>query len=699
MPHAYLRFSAILISFMLVLLAACQTTEKQQQSDQRPAGQSEESTEYDPEYEKELERIFSLAREKEWSHAKKLATKLHSQAPDNPRVTRVYNWIRQEAEKRRAKAVEDEIRDISSQGSVFNPTVKSLLTESKNRGLPPKRKLREAIGEIEDTPYVPESYGKTVQREDPVYSLDEAPDHMDQVLDKKITIHLDNTPLERIIFDIGNAEGINFVADRSIEAFQQKLSVNMESVPLREFLEYVSRNLGIRFQIGKELIWIVAGDDESATLQKVRFYQLTHGLIRQAGFGQESKKVTTTTQKNKNTVTRVEETEYDMFVQDGASQNPYITRALDEFFDGDYLLDYERNLIMAKGTHEQLEVLERIIDHFDRPVQQVLIEARFVTVSKPAFLELGAIWETGRGLLPAQRSPQDFTGLGSDIGVTSSLGLQETFTNVLGRANLSATLKALEQSGESRTLSAPRITLVNNLPARISDGKIQYYYEEYTVQQEVTDRGATSSLVPQGKPQKITSGASLDVLASIGGDGKTIMLALHPEVNSDVELVNFATVTDFNSAGEVISTFDIKLPESRTQSLETRVKIKSGQTVVLGGVLERNQTTFVESVPILGNIPIIGPAFRKRTEVDKPRYLLIFVTASIVSPSGEFVLYDNKGSADYDSGTTSYGRRPSEGARSPPKSGSRPTTPKSNRNKAPSEESGGGSNSNQSSEN
>jgi type II secretory pathway component HofQ len=60
----------------------------------------------------------------------------------------------------------------------------------------------------------------------------------------------------------------------------------------------------------------------------------------------------------------------------------------------------------------------------------------------------------------------------------------------------------------------------------------------------------------------------------------------------------------------------------------------------MGGVLEREQSTFVEAVPILGKIPLIGSAFRRRTEIDKPRYLLIFVTATLLSETGEFLRFN-----------------------------------------------------------
>jgi type II secretory pathway component GspD/PulD (secretin) len=203
---------------------------------------------------------------------------------------------------------------------------------------------------------------------------------------------------------------------------------------------------------------------------------------------------------------------------------------------------------------------------------------------------------------------------------------------------LSATLTAIDQSGESETLSAPRLTLINNLPATIQDGTIQYYYEEYQVKQEQTQYASASTVLPQGKPTSLVSGVMLNVLASIGNDGKSVMLALKPEVTEDVQMVTFATISDHDAAGNVTSTFDIKLPQVRKQSLSTRLTIKSGQTIALGGVLSRKQTTFVEAVPVLGKLPLIGAAFRRRIEQDSPRYLLIFVTATILSESGEFVV-------------------------------------------------------------
>jgi type IV pilus assembly protein PilQ len=418
----------------------------------------------------------------------------------------------------------------------------------------------------------------------------------------------------------------------------------------------VARNYDLQFQVGDELVWVVDAKDPKKLLEETRFYRLRKGFVLPAEFGADDLARTTTTVNNVQTV--AENQKFKRFVNDQAPVMPSIEKAIKELFTGSkYMIDYERNLVVARGTPEQLAVVEKIIDEFDRPIQQVLIEARFVTVSKPAFLQLGVLWETGRDP-NAVTLPQDFTGLvGSQnfpriasitgaVNPAIGLGISESFTNILSAADLTATISALEQSGESQTLSAPRLTVLNNRPASISDGKVQYYYEEYAVKSTVQQYYTASSFVPSGKPTKITAGAELNVMASISGDGNSILLALNPRVNTDVQLVRYATLTDFQGGtSNATSTFDINLPQYRTQELSTRVSVKSGETVVMGGVLERQRATIVESVPVLGDIPIIGALFRRRTEVDTPRYLLIFVTATIIKDTGEFLVYEDGHSA------------------------------------------------------
>ncbi|MGC8742752.1 MAG: type II secretion system protein GspD [Verrucomicrobiia bacterium] len=631
-------------SAVVVGLSACQTSSPKPTktaSEKKVAGKSDEKAsapkpKYNTQFDKEFKEIFDLASKNRWDDAMEKVKALEQKAPNDEQVIRVKSWVEKQRNAYLERNVEDKIREIDAKNSSFNPSIIDVFTENKDRGLQPRKDIRDAIQKIESEPYIPESFGKKVYSTNRLFDIESPEGKMAKILNKEISVHLDNVTLEAIIFNIGQAEGINFVADKSIPAFKQTLSVNMDKVKLGEFLKYVARNLDVQFQVGEDLIWIIDGKDPKKLMEETRFYKLRHGFIIPAQFGPDQ--VTKTVTAAGNVVTTIEKQDFIRFVNDNAPPIPAIERAITNFFTGSkYFIDYERNIIVARGTREQLEVMDKIVQEFDKPLQQVLIEARFITVTEAAFLQLGAMWETGRPVRGG-RTPQDYTGLGTFSGLENdySAGIQKTWTNIfpkiLGQSDLTATLTALQQSGESQTLSAPRLTLVNNLPAMISDGKIQYYYEQYTVKQTIGQYITASSLVPEGKPTKITSGVSLYVVASVGGDGKTILLAINPKVNQDVEMKTFATVRD------VSGSFEIKLPESRTQELATRVLVKSGQTVVMGGVLEREQRKFVESVPILGNIPIIGAAFRRRTEYNKPRYLLVFVTATLLNENGEMVI-------------------------------------------------------------
>ncbi|NBB79170.1 MAG: type II secretion system protein GspD [Verrucomicrobia bacterium] len=621
----------ILLLFLLVFPTACRTPKAITED---PVLLSPGTESLGP-HENALRDVLGLVRDGQWNEAREQMAALKVGAPDDPSVERVHSWLEGKYDEQRQLALEREIDAASPKSERFNPTLQGVVTDPKKKNLPISSTTREAFEQAKSELLVPESFNQTITRKGQLIDHERAPGRMERLLDKRVSLQLDNVSLETIIFTLGEQEGLNFIADRGLSAFRQTLSVNVEDVPLREFLDYVTRNMNVRFQVGDEIIWIVDGESEVARAEETRFYRLRKGFVMPAQFG--ATEVERVTEKKKDQVTQRQTEKVDQFVNDATAQEPSIQMAIERFFTGsDYMIDYERNVIVARGTREELRMLESIIEEFDRPIQQVLIEARFITVTEAAFLQLGATWETGRAPVDS-RTPTDFTGFGTEVG----LGLQETFTEVFSRDNLSVTLNALEQSGESETLSAPRLTVLNNRPARITDGKTQYYYEEYTVSQTILERQSSSTLVPEGKPTKIVSGVSLEVLASIGGDGRSIMLALAPKVTSEVELVTFAEVRDRNEDGQLVSSFDIRLPESRDQELATRAVVDSGETVVMGGVMERDRRTFVESVPLLGNIPYLGAAFRNRTEIDQPRYLLVFVTATLLSETGEFIQTQN----------------------------------------------------------
>ena len=519
----------ILITVALLLLTSC----KQPQTKSPPAAKpapakaaaapppaSKPKVEFNENHDAEIKEVLALANKNRWEEARTKAAALVQSDPLNVMLLRLQTWVEQQGQKRREQSLEDEIRKIDAKSSVFNPTIPGLLREQKDRGLPARKDVRDAIDQIESQPYIPDKYNKTVHVQGPLFDLDAAKGSMARVLEKEIVVHFDSVPLEAVIVNLSQSSGVNIVADKSLTALTNRLTISLEKVKLGEFFKFIGRNYDLQFQVGPDLVWVVDAKNTKQLMEETRYYKLRNGFVLPAQFGSTQADKQTVTTPTATTIT--ESQKYIKFVNDDAPGLPAIERAITNLFIGKYYIDYERNQIMARGTPEQLEVIEKIIKEFDQPIQQVLIEARFVTLSKPAFLQLGVLWETGRQP-GGVRTPQDFTGLvGSQENIKGlGLGLQYTFTNILDEPTLTATISALEQSGESHTLSMPRLTVLNNRPASINDGKVQYYYEEYQVKQTVQQYYTASSFVPAGKPTKITSGAELNVLASIAGDGST----------------------------------------------------------------------------------------------------------------------------------------------------------------------------------
>ena len=602
--------------------------------------------EYSAAYDKELESIFRLSEKGKWEEAEAEVGLLLQKHPKDSTLLRIGEWVATQKKLLRQQAIEDRIRTIDAKQTGMNPSIRDIWQDNKNRGLPPRKDIRDALEMIQAEPYVPETFGKKITKRGFLFDARSELGRMSGLLDNTVSIQVDEKTVKEILFGIGGKEGINFIADHGLAPLEQKLTLNLDRVKLGELLGYISRNAGVQFQVGEDLIWVIDGKASKELIEQTRFYRLRHGFMMPAQFGpEETTLVTVKPEKGPTTIT--ETAKYEMFVNDSIMKKPSIEEAIEKFFKGsDHMIDYERNLIVATGTPAQFEVLERIIEEFDRPIQQVLIEARFITISEASFLDLGFRWASS----VAGNPPQDQTGIGngalsSEEGLLTRITFKNVFkeNSILSNADLSAALTALEQSGESQLLSAPRLTLLNNRPGSINDGQVNYFYEEFTIEETLTERQYSQRLVPKGTPSKITAGVSLEVVASIGGDGQSILIALHPVVNQNVSYVSLKGQTFEEASEGEQNKLEIFLPQWRTQELATRVVVGSGQSVMMGGVLEREQRTIVESVPILGNLPGIGAMFRKRSTIDKPRYLLIFVTATLLDENGSFVTYEQPG--------------------------------------------------------
>lgn len=246
-------------------------------------------------------------------------------------------------------------------------------------------------------------------------------------------------------------------------------------------------------------------------------------------------------------------------------------------------------------------------------------------------------------------------GLGAIPGVApSAFGLAGVFTN----PQFQVVIRALNQKKGVDLLSAPSVTTKSGQRAIIEVIRELRYPRTYTQPQVPSISSSTGSTFIGGAstvPVVVTpttpqdwetrnTGVTLEVEPVVGGDATTIDLNLIPQVvefegfinyGSPINAVGVSTVAGISVSQPVELTANvINQPVFSTRKVTTSVSVYDGQTVVLGGLMREDVQKTEDKVPIIGDIPLVGRAFRTNTEQHTKKNLVIFVTARIITPAG-----------------------------------------------------------------
>lgn len=462
---------------------------------------------------------------------------------------------------------------------------------------------------------------------------------MEQVLRKKINVHLDNVSLNSFVLALGASENVNIIVDGELANSDKTMTLHADDAPLVEILDYASRNLEVDFSVGRNIIWATPGQGtDSAVPMETRMYRLRKGLSG------------TETAAGGDSIDIVRAVEQFVIQEEGAS----------------LMFNSKAHVLLARNTRENLSLIEDLIETLDVTPPQILIEARFISTSINDLSELGIDWILDSSIPVTKKEIWQYgvretvteTQIAADPGEPSllslgafpnaALGMNLAYQGVLTDPAFRATLHALEQSGKARTLSVPRVTTVNNREATMRIGEDFLYFEEYDIRQisSVTDVGNVASterndqLVPVGTPTKKELGIQLAVTPSVGADKRSITLLISPEISDFVRWERYATA----GSGTSSSSTDtnrltlVQLPVFRTSQVDTEVVVRSGETVVMGGLITSAETRTENRIPILSAIPLIGRLFRHDIVEQEKKNLLIFVTASIISEWGETLI-------------------------------------------------------------
>ncbi|MGR6981948.1 type IV pilus secretin PilQ [Testudinibacter sp. P27/CKL/0425] len=281
--------------------------------------------------------------------------------------------------------------------------------------------------------------------------------------------------------------------------------------------------------------------------------------------------------------------------------------------NGSISFDDRSNSLILQEQPQTIANLRRLIQLLDQPTQQVLIEARIVTISDESLRELGTRWGLFEPSAQAHRvagslEANGFAELGSQLNVNFGSDYANAASVSLQVANINSRLldlelTALERENNVNIIASPRLLTVNKRSASIKQGtEIPYLVNNARNDtQSVEFRDAV---------------LGLEVTPHISHDN-TILLDL---------------LISQNSPGNSVAYGNNQMTTIDKQEIQTQVFARHGETIVLGGVFHDTLVDGQDKVPLLGDVPGIKHLFGKTTKRQAKRELVIFVTPHIVQP-------------------------------------------------------------------
>jgi len=304
-------------------------------------------------------------------------------------------------------------------------------------------------------------------------------------------------------------------------------------------------------------------------------------------------------------------------------------------------------LITVTGTNEEIQKAEDYLDKIKESLHaSVMIDVSILKVQNTDSKSIGIDWDQ---LLNLQNINVNYaasgifnqlnggpgTGALADTvtypedtengGIVSSVGFGGDVTKNIGYSIFSGSISLtrvvdfLKKYGDVSSVSNPKVITLNNQPALISVGDIIRY--ETDVVYQSTGTGSTTQNTAKQYPS-VFAGILLDITPSI--DGEDVILRINPSVTGTKGI-------DVESATTALKT----PPNLTTNQLSSLVKVRDGSRIILGGLIKKSNSMQESKVPLLGDIPILGYAFKREENAISTEEMVIVITPHIVKSNEE----------------------------------------------------------------
>ena len=293
-------------------------------------------------------------------------------------------------------------------------------------------------------------------------------------------------------------------------------------------------------------------------------------------------------------------------------------------------------LVVVRAMPKALNAVRDYLDRAQLTLQrQVILEAKIIEVTLKEGFEAGIEWNTfgegsGGSFKPVIDEDGNVIAAGSSKNVAAEFlfGDGVNFFNPLGSAfsiaaeysDFEAILHLLESQGSVQILSSPRISTVNNQKAVIKVGGDEFFVTDVSTTTVTAGSAINTNDSPELTP--FFSGIALDVTPQISEAGN-VTLHIHP------------TVSEVQEQLKIIGGEEVPLAQSTIRESDSIVRAKSGQVVVIGGLMQTSSVDADAGVPVLGRLPLFGYAFQHKQQQSTKSELVILLKPMVVEDADQ----------------------------------------------------------------
>lgn len=447
------------------------------------------------------------------------------------------------------------------------------------------------------------------------------------------TVIVSDVPAKELLFSIARDARINLDIHDDIKG---KVTLNAIDQTLPQILERISRQVDIRYEIEDANLRIQADVPflRSYTIEYVNMSRETEGEIRvastlgstgQTDLGSSSSsggQGGTTSRGDNSSFTGVKNKSVNEFWKTlELNIRQIITRADNESaaVSENVIVNKESGIMIVRATQKQHNIIQRFIDGvLGTAKRQVLIEATIAEIKLSDRYQSGVDWS----LLASD--PGDGVSFESNFragNLSNSPVSTLTISDIVSGDPLTLTLSALEQFGDVQVLSSPKVMAINNQPAvlKVVDNLVYFETDVDTVALNDTQ----SAITVQTEIKTVPVGFIMSVTPYISSND-VVTLNIRPTISRVIDSVNDPN-PEFEAAG-VVS----EIPVIQVREIESMLQVNSGDTAVIGGLMQDTVDDSTSGIPFLSGLPIIGGLFSYTDNRREKSELVIFIKPVVV---------------------------------------------------------------------